>query len=106
MFDEYLMDNLIGFLTELSTSQVRAFRHTVTFSCLFTSFFSSISSISFLFSAMKLMTSLVIVFKQLNNNTNNFQKQLDAENKKSRPNQALERLDILRNKLQEVRMKL
>ncbi|KAG8131426.1 hypothetical protein E2320_009366, partial [Naja naja] len=43
LYDEYLMDSLIAFLTGLSDSQVRAFRHTSTLA------------------AMKLMTALVHV---------------------------------------------
>ncbi|XP_029141815.1 cohesin subunit SA-3 [Protobothrops mucrosquamatus] len=64
VYDEYLMDGLIAFLTGMSDSQVRAFRHTSTLA------------------AMKLMTALVHVALSVSMQKDNAQKQYETERAK------------------------
>ncbi|ETE60106.1 Cohesin subunit SA-3, partial [Ophiophagus hannah] len=64
VYDEYLMDGLIAFLTGLSDSQVRAFRHTSTLA------------------AMKLMTALVHVALSVSLQKDNAQRQYETERAK------------------------
>ncbi|XP_070600408.1 cohesin subunit SA-3 [Erythrolamprus reginae] len=64
VYDEYLMDGLIAFLTGLSDSQVRAFRHTSTLA------------------AMKLMTALVQVALSVSLQKDQARRQYEAERAK------------------------
>ncbi|KAM3840965.1 cohesin subunit SA-3 [Vipera latastei] len=64
VYDEYLMDGLIAFLTGMSDSQVRAFRHTSTLA------------------AMKLMTALVHVALSVSMQKDNAQRQYETERAK------------------------
>ncbi|KAK9405105.1 cohesin subunit SA-3 [Crotalus adamanteus] len=64
VYDEYLMDSLIAFLTGMSDSQVRAFRHTSTLA------------------AMKLMTALVHVALSVTMQKDNAQRQYETERAK------------------------
>ncbi|XP_073478990.1 cohesin subunit SA-3 [Aquarana catesbeiana] len=84
MYDDVLMDTLISLLTGLSDSQVRAFRHTSTFA------------------AMKIMTGMVKVAKELTHHIDTSKRQLDVERAKSPENRAPERLENLREKIQEL----
>ncbi|CAI9555878.1 unnamed protein product, partial [Staurois parvus] len=84
MYDDVLMDTLITLLTGLSDSQVRAFRHTSTFA------------------AMKIMTGMVKVAKELTYHIDTSKRQLDVERAKSPENRAPERLENLREKIQEL----
>uniref|UniRef100_H2YHP7 SCD domain-containing protein n=1 Tax=Ciona savignyi TaxID=51511 RepID=H2YHP7_CIOSA len=84
IYDQYMMDNILTLLTELSNSQVRAFRHTSTLA------------------AMKLMTGLVNVALQLSVSLDNTQRQYDAEHSKSLSKRASEKLDILMQKKKEL----
>ncbi|XP_072254984.1 cohesin subunit SA-3 [Pyxicephalus adspersus] len=84
MYDDVLMDTLICLLTGLSDSQVRAFRHTSTFA------------------AMKIMTGLVKVAKQLTHHIDTSKRQLDVERAKSPEKRAPERLENLHEKMKEL----
>ncbi|XP_078491496.1 cohesin subunit SA-2 isoform X2 [Ciona intestinalis] len=84
IYDQFMMDNILTLLTELSNSQVRAFRHTSTLA------------------AMKLMTGLVNVALQLSVSLDNTQRQYDAENNKNISKRASEKLDILMQKRKEL----
>lgn len=84
IYDQHLMDNAISLLTQLSDSQVRAFRHTATLA------------------AMKLMTALVDVALNVSINLDNTQRQYDAEQQKSRDKRATERLESLMTRRKEL----
>ncbi|XP_037089129.1 cohesin subunit SA-1-like [Pollicipes pollicipes] len=84
IYDQHLMDNVISFLTGLTDSQVRAFRHTATLA------------------AMKLMTALVNVALTVSINLENTQRQYEAERQKSREKRASDRLEALMSKRQEL----
>ncbi|KAM4749209.1 cohesin subunit SA-3 [Rhinophrynus dorsalis] len=88
IYDELLMDALISLLTGMSDSQVRAFRHTSTFS------------------AMKLMTGLVKVARDLSLHLNTCQRQYDVERAKNPEKRALERLETLQEKRRELQENL
>ncbi|ESN95831.1 hypothetical protein HELRODRAFT_86353, partial [Helobdella robusta] len=83
IYDQFLMDNIISLLTGLTDSQVRAFRHTSTFA------------------AMKLMTALVDVALNLSIALDHTQRQLEAEQSKSKNKQAADRLELLTEKKKE-----
>uniref|UniRef100_UPI00398F70BE cohesin subunit SA-1-like n=1 Tax=Pristiophorus japonicus TaxID=55135 RepID=UPI00398F70BE len=84
IYDEYMVDTLISFLTGLSDSQVRAFRHTSTLA------------------AMKLMTALVDVALNLSVHQENNQRQYDTERNKAAGKRANDRLELLLRKRQEL----
>ncbi|XP_043227406.1 cohesin subunit SA-2-like isoform X2 [Amphibalanus amphitrite] len=84
IYDQHLMDNVISFLTGLTDSQVRAFRHTATLA------------------AMKLMTALVNVALTVSINLENTQRQYEVERQKSREKRAPDRLEQLMSKRQEL----
>ena len=84
IYDQYLMDNVISLLTQLSDSQVRAFRHTSTLA------------------ALKLMTALVDVALTVSINLDNNTRQYDSERAKSKDKRAADRLEVLMTKRQEL----
>ncbi|KAM5173097.1 cohesin subunit SA-3 isoform 2-T2 [Mantella aurantiaca] len=84
MYDDVLMDTLISLLTGLSDSQVRAFRHTSTFA------------------AMKIMSGMVKVAKELTHHIETSKRQLDVEKAKSPQKRAPERLESLHEKIKEL----
>jgi len=84
IYDQHLMDNVISLLTQLSDSQVRAFRHTATLA------------------AMKLMTALVDVALAVSINMENTQRQYDSEQGKSRDKRATDRLESLMTRRKEL----
>merc|ERR1719288_657254 len=84
IYDQYLMDNVISLLTQLSDSQVRAFRHTSTMA------------------ALKLMTALVDVALTVSINLDNTARQYDSERAKSKDKRAADRLEVLMTKRQEL----
>uniref|UniRef100_A0A8C5MR61 Cohesin subunit SA n=1 Tax=Leptobrachium leishanense TaxID=445787 RepID=A0A8C5MR61_9ANUR len=88
IYDEFLMDSLISLLTGLSDSQVRAFRHTSTFA------------------AMKLMTGLVKIARDLSINLENCNRQYDVERTKTPQKMAPERLESLLQKRKDLRENL
>ncbi|KAG9470087.1 hypothetical protein GDO78_018919, partial [Eleutherodactylus coqui] len=88
IYDGILMDTLISFLTGLSDSQVRAFRHTSTFA------------------AMKLMTALVKVAKDLKHHLDTSQRQFNGERAKSPKKISAERLETLVEKMKEMHSSL
>merc|ERR1719245_624136 len=83
IYDQYLMDNVISLLTQLSDSQVRAFRHTATLA------------------AMKLMTALVDVALAVSINLDNTQRQYDTEQQSNRSSERLETLMTRRKEYEE-----
>lgn len=83
IYDQNLMDNVISLLTQLSDSQVRAFRHTATLA------------------AMKLMTALVDVALTVSINLENTQRQYDSEQQNNRSSERLESLMTRRKELEE-----
>lgn len=84
IYDQYLMDNVISLLTQLSDSQVRAFRHTSTLA------------------ALKLMSALVDVALTVSINLDNTARQYDTERSKSKENRASDRIEVLMTKRQEL----
>ena len=84
IYDQYLMDNVISLLTQLSDSQVRAFRHTSTLA------------------ALKLMTALVDVALTVSINLDNTSRQYDSERAKAKDKRAADRLEVLMTKRQEL----
>ena len=84
IYDQYLMDNVISLLTQLSDSQVRAFRHTSTLA------------------ALKLMTALVDVALTVSINLDNTSRQYDSERAKQKDKRAADRLEVLMTKKQEL----
>ena len=84
IYDQYLMDNVISLLTQLSDSMVRAFRHTSTMA------------------ALKLMTALVDVALTVSINLDNTARQYDSERAKSKDKRAADRLEVLMTKRQEL----
>nr|XP_039258564.1 cohesin subunit SA-2-like isoform X1 [Styela clava] len=84
IYDQFMMDNVLTLLTELSNSQVRAFRHTSTLA------------------AMKLMTALVNVALQLSVSLDNTQRQYEGERAKSANKRASEKLDMLLEKRKDL----
>ena len=83
LYDQFLMDNLVSFLTQLSDSQVRAFRHTATLS------------------TMSFMTGLVRVVVTLTKLQRNVSTQMDREDNKT-TDQDVSRIELLRTKLEEI----
>ncbi|XP_075715321.1 cohesin subunit SA-3 isoform X3 [Rhinoderma darwinii] len=88
IYDGILMDTLISLLTGLSDSQVRAFRHTSTFA------------------AMKLMTALVNVARDLKHHLNTSQRQFNVERAKSPEKRSSERLETFVEKMTEMHSNL
>ncbi|XP_053319856.1 cohesin subunit SA-3 [Spea bombifrons] len=84
IYDEFLMDAFISFVTGLSDSQVRAFRHTSSFA------------------AMKLMTGLVKVARNLSVHLETSQRQYDAEKAKRPEKRAPEKLETLLRKQRDL----
>ncbi|XP_069618604.1 cohesin subunit SA-3 [Ranitomeya imitator] len=84
IYDGIFMDLLVSFVTGLSDSQVRAFRHTSTFA------------------AMKLMTALVKVAKDLSHHLETSQRQFNVERAKSPEKRSAERLEALDEKMAEM----
>ena len=84
IYDQHLMDNAISLLTQLSDSQVRAFRHTATLA------------------AMKLMTALVDVALNVSINMDNTQRQYDSEQQKTANKRATDRLEALMTRRKEL----
>ncbi|CAJ0931878.1 unnamed protein product [Ranitomeya imitator] len=84
IYDGIFMDLLVSFVTGLSDSQVRAFRHTSTFA------------------AMKLMTALVKVAKDLSHHLETSQRQFNVERAKSPEKRSAERLEALDEKMAEL----
>merc|ERR1719433_1070250 len=84
IYDQHLMDNVISLLTQLSDSQVRAFRHTATLA------------------AMKLMSALVDVALTVSINLDNTQRQYDAEQSKTSAKRASDRLENLMTRRKEL----
>ncbi|VDO99604.1 unnamed protein product [Soboliphyme baturini] len=81
IYDQYLMDHVLSFLTGLSDSQVRAFRHTSTLA------------------AVKVITALVSVAAKLKQSLDTLKRQFDAERLKSK--RVAERLESLTSKRQQ-----
>ncbi|XP_077117812.1 cohesin subunit SA-3 isoform X2 [Ranitomeya variabilis] len=84
IYDGIFMDLLVSFVTGLSDSQVRAFRHTSTFA------------------AMKLMTALVKVARDLSRHLETSQRQFNVERAKSPEKRSAERLEALEEKMAEM----
>ncbi|KAM4038590.1 cohesin subunit SA-3 [Anomaloglossus baeobatrachus] len=88
IYDGVFMDILISFITGLSDSQVRAFRHTSTFA------------------AMKLMTALVKVARDLKHHMDTSQRQFNVERAKSPEKRSAERLETLVEQMTEMHSSL
>ncbi|KAM3924647.1 cohesin subunit SA-3 [Leptodactylus fuscus] len=88
IYDGIVLDSLISLLTGLSDSQVRAFRHTSTFA------------------AMKLMTALVKVARDLKHHLDTSQRQFNVEQAKSPEKRSAERLETLVEKMTEMHSNL
>jgi len=84
IYDQYLMDNVISLLTQLSDSQVRAFRHTSTLA------------------ALKLMSALVDVALTVSITLDNTARQYDSERAKNKDKRAADRIEVLTTKKQEL----
>merc|ERR1719507_2949242 len=84
IYDQYLMDNVISLLTQLSDSQVRAFRHTSTMA------------------ALKLMSALVDVALTVSITLDNTARQYDSERAKNKDKRAADRIEVLTTKKQEL----
>jgi len=84
VYDQHLMNHVISLIAELSDSQVRAFRHTATFI------------------AMKIMTALVDVLLVVSINTENTQRQYNAEQHKKAIYKAQSRIEALKIKKKEL----
>ncbi|XP_051780727.1 cohesin subunit SA-2-like [Erpetoichthys calabaricus] len=87
LYDEGLMDSVIPFLTGLSDSQIRAFRHTGTLA------------------AMKLETALVRVIVNVNSQFETNKRQYETERKKGMKNRANDKLEALECKHNELLQK-
>ncbi|XP_072005974.1 cohesin subunit SA-3 isoform X2 [Engystomops pustulosus] len=88
IYDGIVMDSLIALLIGFSDSQVRAFRHTSTFA------------------AMKLMTALVKVARDLKHRLDTSQRQFNVERAKSPEKRSAERLETLVEKMTEMHSNL
>ena len=84
LYDQFLMDNLVSLLTQLSDSQVRPFRHTATLS------------------SMSLMTGLVHVWVTVSKMKLNISKQLKREEKKISNQREVNKMEVLTTKLGEM----
>ncbi|XP_027564733.1 cohesin subunit SA-3-like isoform X2 [Neopelma chrysocephalum] len=84
IYDGFLMDSWISFLTGLSDSQVRAFRHTSTLA------------------ALKLMTALVDVALGVHVQQDNNQRHLEAEKAKELGRRGTEKMEALLEKRREL----
>ncbi|XP_050194875.1 LOW QUALITY PROTEIN: cohesin subunit SA-3-like [Myiozetetes cayanensis] len=84
VYDGFLMDSWISFLTGLSDSQVRAFRHTSTLA------------------ALKAMTALVEVALDVHSQQENTQRQLEAERGKELGRRGTEKMEALLGKRREL----
>ncbi|XP_051631976.1 LOW QUALITY PROTEIN: cohesin subunit SA-3, partial [Manacus candei] len=84
VYDGFLMDSWISFLTGLSDSQVRAFRHTSTLA------------------ALKVMTALVDVALGVHVQQDNNQRHLEAEKAKELGRRATEKMEALLEKRREL----
>ena len=87
IYDGYLIDNLSSFLTGLTDSQVRAFRHTSTLL------------------TMKLMTAVVDIAVAVEKAKDNATRQFESEKQKHQSKKAGERLSALEHKKQEVSLR-
>ncbi|PFX16109.1 cohesin subunit SA-2-like [Stylophora pistillata] len=85
IYDEYMLDTLVSWLIRLSDSQVRAFRHTSTLA------------------GMKLVSALIQVAKRVHVELDNTQRQLDSESSKVSSKKAMEKIEMLNNRRQELR---
>ncbi|XP_069804743.1 cohesin subunit SA-3 [Dendropsophus ebraccatus] len=99
LYDGILMDMLISFLVGLSDSQVRAFRHTSTFAVCNTPAISRSP-------AMKMITALVKVARDLKHHQDTSQRQFNVERAKSPENRSAERLETLVEKMSEMHSNL
>ena len=84
IYDQNLMDKLISLLTQLSDSQIRAFRHTATFI------------------SLHLVTELVDVHIRLSRDLEKISRQYECEQAKSSSTKAADRLELLRSKRSEI----
>ncbi|XP_060757256.1 cohesin subunit SA-1 [Neoarius graeffei] len=84
LYDEYMFSALIAFLTGLTDSQVRAFRHTSTLI------------------AMRLMSAIVAVSAVLHAQADTTQRRYQLEKNKSATHRATERLEELQNSYTEL----
>ena len=82
IYDQYLMDNVISLLTQLSDSQVRAFRHTSTLA------------------SLKLMT-LVDIALTVSIHLDNTSRQYDSERAKGKDKRTADRLKVLLTRKKE-----
>lgn len=85
IYDEYMLDTLVSWLIRLSDSQVRAFRHTSTLA------------------GMKLVSALIQVAKRVHVELDHTQRQLDSESSKVSSKKAMEKIEMLNNRRQELR---
>lgn len=88
IYDEYMLDTLVSWLIRLSDSQVRAFRHTSTLA------------------GMKLVSALIHVAKNVHVELDNTQRQLDSESSKVSSKKAMEKIEMLQNRRQELRQNI
>lgn len=88
IYDEYMLDTLVSWLIRLSDSPVRAFRHT-----------SSLAG-------MKLVTSVIRIAKTVHVELDHTQRQLDSERGKVSSKKAMEKIEMLQNKRQELRQNI
>ncbi|XP_032234908.2 cohesin subunit SA-1 isoform X2 [Nematostella vectensis] len=88
IYDEYMLDTLVSWLIRLSDSQVRAFRHTSTLA------------------GMKLVSALIHIAKNVHVELDNTQRQLDSEIQKSSSKKAVEKIEMLQTRRQELRQNI
>eukprot|EP00794_Sanderia_malayensis_P010977 gene10977-12140_t len=85
IYDEIMMDTLISWIIGLSDSQVRAFRHTSTFA------------------GMKTVTAIIDVALKVSVESDNTQRQLDSENRKSVTKRSREQIEMLQRKREDLK---
>lgn len=88
IYDEYMLDTLVSWLIRLSDSPVRAFRHTSTLV------------------GMKLVSALISIAKTVHIELDHTQRQLDSESGKVSSKKAMEKIEMLQNKRQELRQNI
>ncbi|XP_078379288.1 cohesin subunit SA-2-like isoform X3 [Oculina patagonica] len=88
IYDEYMLDTLVSWLIRLSDSQVRAFRHTSTLA------------------GMKLVSALIRMAKNVHIELDHTQRQLDSESSKVSSKKAMEKIEMLNNRRQELRQNI
>ena len=85
LYDNNMMDTMIGMFTSMSSSNVRVLRHT---GCL---------------AALHIVSALVTVFKVQEEQHRNTRRQLEVEKRKGPESRAADRMEVLGDKLEEMK---